>query len=156
MVQWLEGNHSTTLLYSATRDGFSAASFHRCCDNQGETLTVAQSTQNYIFGGYATQSWGSQIGYKTAPGCWIFTLSNPTNVPAKFRCINDTDAMVDAPHYGPTFGRGHDIHISDASNTNKASYFDFHTYEDSSQLGSKVFTGSNKFQTNEIEVYLVQ
>jgi hypothetical protein len=48
------------LLYRGTRDGFSAADFHRCCDSKGPTLAVMQvsGTENLV-GGYSPISWTS-------------------------------------------------------------------------------------------------
>ena len=45
------------LIYKATRDGFGSSDFHRCCDNQGATMTVIQSKDGgYLFGGYTSVS----------------------------------------------------------------------------------------------------
>ncbi len=45
------------LLYRASKEGFSASSFHSKCNNQGPTITIIQSTNGNIFGGYNTASW---------------------------------------------------------------------------------------------------
>ncbi len=50
-------NASDKLLYRASRDGWTAANFHSCCDNKGPTVTVVKSG-NYIFGGYTDHQWG--------------------------------------------------------------------------------------------------
>jgi hypothetical protein len=54
---WLE-QRKIALLYKATRDGFSASTFHSKCNKKGPTLIIIWS-QGYIFGGYASQSWSS-------------------------------------------------------------------------------------------------
>lgn len=156
LLQWLSNKRPTTLLYSATRDGFSASSFHRLCDNKGKTVTIIRSTQNYIFGGYADQSWDSSSQYKNAPGCWIFTLTNPYNSTAKFPCTTSGYAMNCSATNGAVFGGGNDILVADNSNSNTSSHINLHSYSDVLGRGSNVFTGSAQFQTNEIEVYLVQ
>jgi len=62
LVNWLKESLTITndsadkLLYRASRDGWAASNFHSCCDNKGPTVTVIKSG-NYIFGGYADQSW---------------------------------------------------------------------------------------------------
>ena len=53
-----------TLLYRASRDGFSPETFHDKCDNQGPTLTVAESDTGKIFGGYTNLSWRRLLGNK--------------------------------------------------------------------------------------------
>ena len=47
------------LLFRASRDGFSAETFHSKCDNKGPTVTIVQSGDN-IFGGFTEQSWKSK------------------------------------------------------------------------------------------------
>ena len=58
LLSWLPPNASCSLLYQASVDGKTPADFHRCCDNKGPTLVVVKSEQ-YIFGGYTSQSWES-------------------------------------------------------------------------------------------------
>ena len=50
------GNLFPVLLYRASRNGWTASSFHSCCDNKGPTVTVVKSG-NYIFGGYTDHQW---------------------------------------------------------------------------------------------------
>ena len=50
-------NKSFKLIYRASRDGFSANSFHLKCDNRSKTLTVIKSNNNNIFGGYSDLAW---------------------------------------------------------------------------------------------------
>jgi hypothetical protein len=47
------------LIYRASKDGFNASSFHSKCNNQGPTITIIQSTNGNIFGGFNTASWVS-------------------------------------------------------------------------------------------------
>ena len=48
------------LCWRATRDGWSASTFHSNCDNKKPTVTVVKVDQ-YVFGGYATESWEGEI-----------------------------------------------------------------------------------------------
>jgi hypothetical protein len=51
LQEWLpKDTKKLTLLFRATKDGFSASSFHAKCDNKGATLTVIKSGSN-VFGG---------------------------------------------------------------------------------------------------------
>jgi hypothetical protein len=41
-------------IYDATTDGWGADDFHRCCDDKGWTLTIVETTKDFIFGGFTT------------------------------------------------------------------------------------------------------
>ena len=45
------------LIYRASEHGYTASSFHECCNDKGPTLIVIKSDGGWIFGGYTTQSW---------------------------------------------------------------------------------------------------
>ena len=63
--EWLGNNYIWKLLYRASEHGYTAKSFHNYCDNvKGPTLVIMKSSEGWIFGGYATQSWsGDGIYY---------------------------------------------------------------------------------------------
>ena len=55
--EWV-GDYKWKLLYRASEHGYTAKSFHECCNNvKGPTLIVIKSSGGWIFGGYTTQSW---------------------------------------------------------------------------------------------------
>jgi hypothetical protein len=66
-----------SLIYRASRDGRSAQAFHSKCNNKAKTLTVVKSTDGYIFGGYADQTWSSSNKFKLDLNAYIFSLVNP-------------------------------------------------------------------------------
>ncbi|XP_052787054.1 interferon-induced protein 44-like isoform X2 [Mya arenaria] len=68
------GPKSFKLLYSITRDGCSAAEFHRKCDNQGPTVTVLLNPQGSVYGGYAGINWKSTGGFTMDDTAFIFQL----------------------------------------------------------------------------------
>ncbi len=146
-----------TLIYKATRDGFPSADFHRCCNNQGPTLTVVRSNDGgYLFGGYTSVSWGSRQNYvQDDNGPFLFTLTNPHDIPpTKYTVKLRSHAIYDHSNYGPTFGAGHDMYVSSHSQSNKNSSFNFpHSYNDTSRRGAMTFTGNKNFSTNDMEVY---
>lgn len=152
-MEWID-NKRASLIYSATRDGFGAAAFHRQCDNKGKTLTVIQSN-GYLFGGYTDQSWDGST-YKNGAS-WLFTLTSAFNIaPTKYPHAKNNSVYC-YPVYGPTFGNGHDITVSDNSNTNSNSYTHFpHSFSDTTGKGNVTFAGTYNFQTTEIEVFLIQ
>ena len=54
--EWV-GDYNWKLIYRASEHGYSAKSFHECCDDKGPTLVVIKSNGGWIFGGYTTKSW---------------------------------------------------------------------------------------------------
>ena len=50
------------LLYRATRDGFSASSFHRNCDGFPNTVSIIKTDSNYVFGGFSSIVWNTTVG----------------------------------------------------------------------------------------------
>jgi hypothetical protein len=45
------------LLWRGSRDGFSAAEFHRRCDGHSNTLTLNLGTDGNVFGGFTPVEW---------------------------------------------------------------------------------------------------
>lgn len=155
---WLP-NKKFQLIYKASTDGFQATDFHRMCDNRGSTLTVIRSLDGYMFGGYTPVSWDSASNaYKTHLDCFLFTLSNPHNIPPTKYNINPryNFGIFCSIVYGPIFGGGHDIVVFTNSNQNNSNYTNFpNSYVDTTGKGNLTFTGTNNFITNEIEVFSV-
>ncbi|CAF1062682.1 unnamed protein product [Adineta steineri] len=150
-------NQRWELIYKATRDGFRARAFHSWCDNEGPTMTIIQSANNYIFGGYTSVSWTSAGQCGNDKAAFLFTLRNPYNIPPTkytIKCDRVANAIYDHNGYGPIFGSGHDIIISDNSNINNSSYSNFsQSYNDTTGYGKNTFTGALNFTSSEIEVY---
>jgi hypothetical protein len=141
---------SFKLLYRATRDGFKASDFHRLCDDHSGTLVVIKSQNNYIFGGYTSQTWNHTGSYKAFVDEFLFSLTNPSCKPTKHSIKNTSYAIRCNSSYGPTFGGGHDIYICSDSNSCAGSYSNLgHSYNGSANY----FTGEKHFLTSEIEVF---
>ncbi|CAF1310494.1 unnamed protein product [Rotaria sordida] len=152
------------LIYKATKNGFDAEDFHRCADNKGPTMTVIQvGTGDYLFGGYAQISWGSDNKYKVDPAAFIFTLTNPHGIqPTKFfQNPGHQYAVCHGKTTGPCFGgvvkdyqHFTDILIANDAKKNQKSHSDFPaTYLDTTNKGDTLFTGTQYFTVKEIEVY---
>jgi hypothetical protein len=148
------------LQYIATRDGFSAQNFHTKCDGSANTLTIIKSTNGNIFGGFLEKVWDSASGYVVDPKAFIFSLVNKENKPFKVMCTIGASAIYCKSTYGPTFGGGHNIHVSSDSNSNHTSYSNFgHTYkhadyQNGSTKANSILAGSFNFQTLEVEVFV--
>jgi hypothetical protein len=138
------------LLYRGSRDGFAAADFHRLCDGKGPTLTVVQTPQGHVFGGYASASWNSASNYVSAPGSFLFTLRNSRNLPPQmFALSNPQYSMNCDPHSGPAFGGGHDLCVGPGS-----SYSNFgHSYALPAGCTSDLLAGAQYFTVSELEVF---
>ncbi len=102
-------------------------------------------------------------GYKQAPGSFIFSLRNKENRPpfkAPLKDQDDGHAIYGGSGYGPTFGRGHDLHISNnaASDTYSVTHFGT-TYQPPSGVSDPytILAGTYNFSPSQVEVlHLVQ
>ena len=146
-----------TLIYKASRDGFDPNAFHTRCDNQGATMTVIRSTNNYLFGGYASTVWTSKTAtYGNDSHAFLFTLTNPHNIPPTKYLVKPAStchALQYQIDYGPIFGVN-DILVYANSNSNQSSLFGFpSSYADTTGWGKNTFTGAPNFTTSDIEVF---
>jgi hypothetical protein len=145
------------LLYKASRDGFDANVFHSQCNNKGPTMTVIQSNNNYLFGGYTSVAWTSSGSYAVDSNAFLFTLTNPYNIlPTKYpvQPSKTQHTVYHSQEYGPTFGGNHDLYVCSNSNSVNSSYTNFpYTYTDTTGHGSNTFTGNLNFMASDIEVF---
>jgi len=153
---WLGGTRLWDLRYRGTRDGFTSNDFHRCCDNIGATVTLIRAN-GYLFGGYTPLSWNTSSKYLNNSSSFLFTLTNSHGAsPTHFSCTKSQHSTFCYSSYGPTFGGGHDLHISSNSNANTTSYSNFpDSYNDSIGYAKTTFAGAYNFTVSEIEVFRV-
>ena len=57
------GDYKWKLLYRASEYGYTARSFHECCNNKEPTMVIIKSSGGWIFGGYTTKSWSGDSIY---------------------------------------------------------------------------------------------
>ena len=143
------------LLYKASRDGFDANAFHNKCNNKGATITIIQSKDGHLFGGYTSKPWTSNGSYAADPNAFLFTLTNPNNIPPTKYLVkpSDSSTVYHNSGYGPTFGGGHDLYMVANSNGSNSSVGFPSSYVDTTGRGNATFTGSNSFITTDIEIY---
>jgi hypothetical protein len=148
------------LCWRASRDGWTAKTFHASCDGVANTLTIIQDKAGNIFGGYTPIKWDSKGGARadeTGKG-FLFTIKNPGNIgPKKFPLNPDRkdNAIFADPNWGPHF---YDLGVSDNANSNAIShswYFGAAYNNDTGAAGETVFTGAGRFTPKEIEVFEV-
>ena len=77
------------LLYRGHRDGDFLEIFHNKCDNQGPTISIIESTDGQIFGGYTTKSWNINGNNSTDPKIFLFNLNNK-----KKYCSSDNGCII--------------------------------------------------------------
>eukprot|EP00117_Sycon_ciliatum_P011947 scpid50049/ scgid13206/ BTB/POZ domain-containing protein 19 len=147
-------------LYRGTRDGFSAKSFHRKCDNKGPTLVLVKSTDNSLFGGYAEQSWTSQPSkgrFVKSTRSFLFTLQQSSGKgPMRYNVTKTNSALWHHPGRGPTFGSGFDLHIAANSQQSTTGYSSFplsYGKVDSETALLSSLAGKTNFTVQEIEVF---
>ena len=97
-------------------------------------------------------------GCKQAPGSFMFSLRNKENLPpfkAPLRYENIPCAISAWPSYGPTFGGGYDLHISNnASNTDSFTNFKAYYKAPSGVSDRKtILAGTLNFTPSEVEVF---
>ena len=88
---------------------------------------------------------------------FLFSMVNPFGVvPSKMPLVkNQQHAGINCTStYGPTFGGGHDLHVSNNANISGASYSDLgHTYQLPAGQQNAFFTGTRNFNVTDYEVF---
>ena len=110
---WINPNKKIRfkLLFKMLRDGDSSKYFHKYCDNQGPTLTLVETSRDYIFGGYTPYNWESNEinGPYDDKETFVFSL----NSMEKFNKIREGSCIFTSKHFGPCFGKkGSDFYIT--------------------------------------------
>jgi hypothetical protein len=148
------------LLYRGTADGFSSSAFHNKCNDQSNTVTIIETTNGFIFGGFTPIAWDSNNSSKadSTHRSFLFTLKNPHNIAArKFALSNSSYAIYCPSSYGPIFGNSHDIYVAnDCNATNSGDTHIGNGYANDTGInGVQVFTGEQYFTAKEVEVFTI-
>jgi hypothetical protein len=146
------------LLWAGTRDGFQAETFHAKCDNKGPTLTVIQSGERQLFGGFTAVPWTSPETDTPVhdPSAFIFSLTHSTKCAKQL----NNNSIVHAKNAGPIFGYneeyGYDIQVVTNSNKDNNIFNGASTFEIPPGFDVSTFlAGGNDYTVHEIEVYAV-
>ena len=102
-------------------------------------------------------------GHLKSAKAFLFSIKNKDNIqPFKSLVYQDQDqnAIYSSNSYGPTFGGGHDLHISDSANSNTNSYTNFgNTYQPPSGYNygdantRALLAGNYHFRPSDVEVF---
>ncbi|KAK8790072.1 hypothetical protein WA158_006852 [Blastocystis sp. Blastoise] len=137
LMNWLGKEKKWKLLFRASEHNYKASEFHKYCDNTEETVTLIKHIGNNnhinIFGGYTDQNWDSSDRWKNYSKEFLFTLSNEHGIPPTkydYTYSNRSYAIYYSSSYGPTFGGGFDIKISDQCNNNTNSSCNAYSYSE--------------------------
>ncbi|CAJ0633205.1 3955_t:CDS:1 [Entrophospora sp. SA101] len=107
-------------LYSSSRDGLVADTFHSECDHVTRTLVIAKiQNTDQIIGGFNPMNWRGENGYKNSSNSFIFNITNKNGInTAKLSYANGNgkNAIHCYPDYLPVFGYGYDLKF----NTNES------------------------------------
>lgn len=149
------------LLFRASQNCFSAQKFHASCDFKGPTLSLIKSKTGKVFGGFCSISWvyDEKGSYYSAPESFVFSVNGLKKFPLKNEF--DDEAIYNCNQYGPTFGNGYDIYISDSCNVKNDSYSNFGStfriqkslFEAKSSEARSYLASSYKFKVDEYEVF---
>lgn len=136
-------------LYDSQIDTHNAGAFHQKCDDKGVTVVLVKTNSNNRFGGYTSKSWGSANGaYVGDTSAFLFSLD--TN--KKYNVNTPNFAIYCNSTYGPTFGNGHDLHISNYGPQNNSNYTNGMAYP--LETIHELNKGSKNFYAN-YEVYQI-
>ena len=109
LLDWMKGDGSDgelNLLYRGSRDGFKAEAFHCRCDDKGCTLTIIETVDGKVIGGYSNAPWSSRGVYSAANKAFLFALSGSGISPTKMNLkdANNQRAVTHLATRGPIFG----------------------------------------------------
>ena len=101
IIKWINKNNKikSELLYRKSKDGDSIETFHKLCDNKGNTLMLIKTTDGFLFGGYTPLNWDNHSGFKNDNDTFIFSLTT-NNISKKKQSIQSINCNK---NYGPTF-----------------------------------------------------
>ena len=149
------------LLYRASLHGFRTSDFLKNCAVFSPTLTIVESTENFVFGGYATANWNSTGDWIMDKSAFIFSFINTANKSVKMD-ISDSKLALRSNfnnkdrRFNNGFSFGSDIVISDFSNINYHSRTNLGIHYKSHKNEETIYrypTGNMFFKVKEIEVF---
>ncbi|KAF2075743.1 hypothetical protein CYY_002986 [Polysphondylium violaceum] len=129
----------------ASNYGFSASAFHLICNDKGPTITLIETTDGCVFGGYNSQSWISSDNTYSDDKCFIFTLVYNHGIqPTKYFPVSPKTTYV--INYGPCFG-------SDDVRGHRGTQYFPKSSSDTTGKGDSNITPSKEFMIQDYEVY---
>ncbi|KAM6962489.1 interferon-induced protein 44-like [Aplochiton taeniatus] len=143
----LVGNVKLRLLFKATNNGYTAASFHQQCDGKNPTIAVGYNSSGYVFGGYTSVAYNQTGQYVADDKAFLFTFNG--GKPMKYPVTNSPYAVRMLGNYGPYFGEDLKFYPNNYGYTVQSSPGNYYTYNAAQMHG-------NDLQLTEFEVYQVE
>jgi hypothetical protein len=150
------------LLYKGSDQAFSCRRFHELCDKKGPTVTIIKSRKGKLFGGFTPIPWESLNGQWTEDKelkTFLFSITHST----KHKLLYANRATYHLNLWGPYFGSGHDIYITDGCDNTTENQAQLKYNYDISNLSSgdkanvaSYLAGEPNFSVLEYEVYLIE
>ena len=140
------------LLYRVTKDGDKIQDFYKKCGNKHNTLIIVKTTNNYIFGGFTTQTWENRHMDKEDDNAFCFSLDKNKI----YEAVKGSNSIFFYP--GKIFGFFWFIDIKESSLINGGSD---HTpwskgyYEGITNKNFELNNGSESFNIIEIETFQI-
>ena len=139
------------LIYSASKNGDSAESFHKFCDGKGPTVTIVKGKNGHIFGGYVTVPFSSDCQSHYDDKAFLFSLTKVKKFPIKIK----EKSVHHYENWGPYIGYQNrcDLAIDSGCLNNKRSYCEPTSYD--FNRVDLIGTTDKNFGVDDYEVYLV-
>jgi hypothetical protein len=141
-------------LYRASENEYSAAAFHRFCDDKGPTITLVKASNGRIAGGYSCVSWRSSAGDEDRnPLGFLFSIDATDQSVNLFKGVRGKCKIFQTHRTGPFLSAG--LGISDKCDKASTS---------ASQLGGEyeshgdpfALFGCHRFSVAEYEVFGIE
>jgi len=143
----INNNNEFYLIYNSKINGDSSESFHNKCDNLNfPTLTIIQSDNNYIFGGYTKLKWDKSNKWKKDNEPFIFSINLN-----KCYYIKDNYSIYCGEFQGPTFGNGCDINICDNFMNDFSNKVQLYSYKNNENDNND--DNENNYNNNDNNIY---
>ena len=142
------------LLFRATRDGDTTKSFHEKVDGKYPTISIIQTKNNYIFGGFTEHPWDSKSGCVRTKNTFMFSFNKN-----KIYIGKNGGSIHCAQDHGPWFCGGAGVYLDNYFEKNNSYQWDLKTNKGSFDGFTEEFelVGGNKnFIVKEVEVFQVE
>lgn len=149
-------------IFRASANDFSAEAFHANCDGVAPTFTLVLSKSGHLSGGFSDVQWSRGDGkgrgrYAASEAAFLFTLVSPdqqTSIPARFDVKKKMFAIAHHANFGPVFGAGADLSISDRCHLDDSSSYSNlpHSYDGENASNGTLF-GDYNFTVVDYEVF---
>jgi hypothetical protein len=84
------------LIYRGSDHGFEGWTFHSKCDGIPNTITIIQTIDDFIFGGFTPLAWDSSHEHKFDPSeqSFLFSVTNPHNRDFGLMVLQNVDCAI--------------------------------------------------------------